>query len=872
VSAWCRSCGAGGQAGAACERCGAGLDLDAPAAGWVGLTFELPGRLRGRRVGICVGESAAGVEVHVSPKEPAVVVAPSTLATPAPGPASSLSAAARLLAAARRPADTPGQQWDPGILAAKGWAHANRSMGARRRLHDEAARLGWTDVVGAVPLTESERAWRRAHDAAVAGRVPELRGALAALPAEGYAARVELALPFAEAIAADAAWAPLLASWVQLALPGAAELAALTGAADWAGAMAAGAALLAPDRAEAWREATASFERGAVPAPVAPTPGWWATAAAWSRAVAGEPVADDLRLVAALELPLLEDLVDAGALDGSQVVQVPDATSRVTLLARLDPALLSDERLVEVGHVDEVARRCFLRRDRTAVDRLPSSPGVEHYAGLLELVDGGALDRERVRPETAAALEVVERARDAVRDGRTAIVPAPVLNDPTTWRLFEDDARTGRLAPDAELRASNPSFSQWCDLQRLLGLVWEARWQDAVDLGSSLLPSLSEERYADEAANLVAFGLTQLGQDGRAVELLEQALAGSYTEALLVNTSIVAARVGVDVAAPVMARLVREAPSPELQCAAMLRAVRVWDEAHGRAFPPELLGPLELALRSDCSLADYVPLVRVAVRVGADVLLRLPEPPGEKAGPFRLALARVRFDRAQDGGHRELADAYVAVGREFGRTEWFEDEWSRLRAQLRDSVYVDFGRAVGSAIFIDAVLQAWPELFPERDRMLLASQAGAHLANAVDSPLSNEALSRFFIGPIDQFLQREPELDQVEARAVAENFHRTLASAGVAFVVHAERQMEEPAGQLLARLEQQPAHRLAIGVELRRVIERAEQCMHTVDVLVDRLGRLESRAATPEAVGRTAAITTRLQTWRQRAAALRARV
>ena len=87
--------------------------------------------------------------------------------------------------------------------------------------------------------------------------------------------------------------------------------------------------------------------------------------------------------------------------------------------------------------------------------------------------------------------------------------------------------------------------------------------------------------------SLRAFALHQLGRPAEALSCLEAAMAGAYTEALLVNTAIIAADADPTLATRYFTRLIAEAPTAELQITAMHKAIRVWLQTPDLALPSE---------------------------------------------------------------------------------------------------------------------------------------------------------------------------------------------------------------------------------------------------------------------------------------------
>jgi hypothetical protein len=839
---WCRACGSADQPGAICTSCGVSLLPWPGSVSRIGLTYELAGKLKvTRRAAICTDEGGAEVTLHVSPKHSALAVQVDELPEPSAMVDSRLSPAARLQFAAT---DASGSsKWDRALLQQRATHMGHRSLEEARQFANEALLLGWPEVLAGLPLTPSEKAWRRAHDAACDGRLDELRAVLLELPPSGYHQRSQLLMPYLGALRSDPeAWQPLIQPWVDAGLPQSDVLASVvTGEWDEASSMLA--PLLSQERRGVWSEVFDDLSDIPRLAPIVASPGWWQAASVFGRGSAGENVDSLFGVVSNLDLELLDDLIDAGALVSPDVEVVNTSKHAAFLLARVDPGSMTDGQVTEVVHTSESLRRAFLRRDRKALDELADTPSGRHYLALADSLDGRPFAVDDLTEDAQRTLGLVDRSRAALLDGSTTEVAAPILRDPTLWGRFEDLAQNGKLSPTPDTREEHPSFSCWCDLQRLMGLLWEERWADAARLGSRLADSLSDEQLQDEALNLAAYALSQQHQSEDGLKLLERALDGSYTESLLINTSLLAAEVDPDLAARHLARVVDEAPTAELRAAALRRAVAVWGEAPDQeTFPPVLVKALDRVVRAGCSFEDYVVFMSLAARVAPKLALDLPTPDPDRRGVHRLLRAQARFKIEDEFGFLDLADEFVAVYKESGRTEWFDDEWVPFSAFLRESVFVEFGKALGSASVIDRVCLAAPELFSTRERMVLLGQAGAHFAAAFaedGSTLNEQAFQKFFFTPIEGFLAERHLLEPGESEYVAQNFHRTLFIAGLWLLSVGRDDIADPYNTLVQRLRWDTQNRPAIRRQMSALLDSASTTQTLGDRVHDRLMRLE---------------------------------
>nr|NLI49227.1 hypothetical protein [Propionibacterium sp.] len=749
------------------------------------------------------------------------------------------SPATRLLHVAGQP--PKGAQWNVEWLRQQ-VSPLCQDLRALRRLFDESLTLGWQHILEWAPLSHSEKAWRTAHHAAATGDVPRLRTALASLPPQGYADRALLVTPHLAAVRADGdAWRPVAQTLVSSqADRGLEVLVAALGAP--AKALENAARLLPDAAAGTWQPVLDGFDSGRriPPPPKAEGAAHWLAASLISSDTETNLDARVAQVVGA-GTALLDDLVDAGRLTGAAAFDQA-GEARPYLQARLAPERLTPDELRAVGHVDEFARRCFLARDRATLFGLDPTPRVRHYQALLDVVEGATPDPERLDAATLATLALPDQALAALKAGEARTLPPAVAADGSLWPLFSELAITGQLLPDASRPADHP-LNTWIALKRLLGLLWEGRWSDAVDHGQQLMPHLTDERMRDEAANLTAFALDQLGRSQEALSLLRDALSGLYTENLLVNASLIAGKVSPDVGVRYLARLVDEAPTEDLQRAALWRALDLWSGS-GEPFPQVLIPIIQRFLAHPASVADYLSTADIAAVAIPAEMVHLPNPGGEFDGPYRIMTAAARFRCEATYLLSHLAAEYIAVHKQVGRPDWWNDRWKEWVERVEDSVFVDFGEALGSAVFIDTVLEQAPALFTPRQRFVLAPQAGAHLAaNAAKQEewLTDQAFQKFLFGPADAFLGVRGQFSADEAAYLARNLSTCLLQAGFRSLGAMRDSYADRYNTLGARLRQDPENRFSLLLQQQQILERiVAGPLVLLDGCLQRLRRLGS--------------------------------
>lgn len=780
---WCRACGADVPVphSMVCPKCQWSLELAGFPDSVVGLVFSTPGKLLvNKRLGICVAATDAEAHIHYSAKDTQVIPITELPTVNEDRSHRELSPSARLQAAARAAlAGDVSAKWDSETLleAAGSWALV--SIGTMRSLLDEAVQLGWPEVVEWIALSAQEKAWRQAHAAAVAGDHQGLLGHLGELPGSGYRARVDLVMPFLSVALLDpTAWISALSldedspgEHTQVirdilqgpSSTGIARLGALLGDNGW------------PERGSYWRSAGEHIEVTATDEITAQACPRWVALFRYYEFLGGRPATRSEGSIATLPAPLIDDLIDMGSLTpDSNLSEFPTDTQRY-MRGRLRPATLTAEDLIQLGHYRELARRALIDENTTLMGTIGDGDDrVAHYRELLKVVRKRPYDADVLQEDAAQLILLAERARKALASGATSQLPGPVLREPTLWRLFEAEAQQGSLAPGS---GDPVEFVHWAGLHRLLGLLWEGAWDAAIGLGESLIETLTIERFQDEALNLTAFAMTRRGDAESALGLLDRALEGDYSEALLVNTSLLASSARPELAVKYFARLVSEAPTTALRIAALRRAVDVWSGDEAENFPPELIPGLRSVLSGECPFDDYAALIDMAAVAEPSLVLQLPDRGGDFSGPWRAARAYARFSLEPDFFLSDLAEVWMAIRREYHNSEWARTQFLAFVKSLRSTLFCDFGDAPGSALGADALIVNGADLLADEDYFVLACQAGAHLSatfRADESVLNEAAFDKFFERPIERFQRVQTSMEANDREFVARMLSLTL--------------------------------------------------------------------------------------------------
>lgn len=868
---WCRACGrrTNGER-PACDSCGVTLSRS-PQAGpsRLGLAYALRGKwLVNKQYGICVAEGDHAVTLHLSEEEDREV-AVSDLGAPSDLVPESLSPAGRFIHAGRlEPERGPRTQWQTDWLLSMAGQLLESDIGARRQLADEALDRGWSEIFAWVALTPAEKVWMCAHASALQGDLDFLYNNLQMLPPDGYDDRVRLLLPFLPRLRDESArWLELIAAWdVHGPLDAAGLRALLSG--SFAELAEAGSGLLAgplgrPQEAQQWRDAAAGIESGSVGAPLVADAPAWTAAEAYVRGMGGATLDAEVSRVASLDLALLDDLIDREAftpqVDAVAVPQEP----RFHLRARLRPEDLSDEALHDCGHFGELARRHFLARNRDELRRLDGHPAARHYEALLEVLNGASPDATRLRPEAVQVLTIASRAREAVAKGAARQLPGPILDDPSLWALFAEAARAGELVADDADRERAPGFAPWIDVQRLLGLVWEQRWEEASDLGVALRSTI-QGPLAAEVTNLAAFALYQQGRDEDSLQLLEEALSGPYTEALLVNASILAATLAPAASSRHFARIFRETSSEELRVAAMERAVDVWlATKDAPTFPEELKEPLRIVLHGNCTFEQYCSFARLAANFHPRMMAMATDPGGERTHPYEFNRARARLITDDDYHVPDLTRDLLRVYRYVGEASWFRSDWDAIVGLFREASFVDFGEALGSATFFDKVNVEAPELLSTTDRLFMVPQAGAHFAAAFSNSgdvLNEAAFEKFFFRPAEEIIANTHGFDDGGREALSSNLSKTLAIATSNYLMTLKEASAKTYNPLVQQVGWDQQNRFALLRQMRSILDRDLEHIRFAERALERMNRL--RLADDDHRRRVRLLTEMMDEWR----------
>lgn len=685
----------------------------------------------------------------------------------------------------------------------------------RRTAALDALRRGRPELTADLGLSANGLTWYRAYTACVAGDTEALIGQLEQLPQKGYAARADLLLARAVDLAADnSPLAARAAAQLRLVDDPSLDTRALAAVLTRAEPQAAMELLLpyAEHLAEAdpriqTDKALAEHIAGSANTPTEPDADGLNTAPAaralfaYLRGMDGATVDDRLDDLRDLPLVLLDELIDRAALTES-VAQDPrwPRQSASYLRCRLAPDGASDTEIKEAMFTAEMARRAFLTHSPGALDTLPADdPAVRHYAALESWRRSRrCTNPDNLRPQARALAESAEQFHSSVADiGAYAPLPPDLAADPTTWPLFEAEARGGalRLAP-AE-RGRHPELAQWLDLHRVQGLIFDRDWENAADAGDRLAARTTDDAVRAEALNMAALAKVRSGETAAGAERLDRALAAAENTSLHVNAALVARVGGCLPALPHLAAVAASTADGRLADNAVNLATRLWfDDDAVPDYPDALRGIVRTALSRPLDDKLCRRLLQVASSNDTTWLAREQEPfvaNDQQADMLRFYRTRAR---ARTNGCTEtlasVAEVLGQLASESPRPPWVSDELEQLEQLLDDGVHCDFGQAAYLSPAIDTLLTA--EVLSPTMRLLLPAQAGAHLA--AHAALSGDFLTvaaeqRLLLDACDRFDAGEPALSDAGRQVLGLELARCLRVAAVALVKATDSAFDE---------------------------------------------------------------------------------
>lgn len=384
-----------------------------------------------------------------------------------------------------------------------------------------------------------------------------------------------------------------------------------------------------------------------------------------------DPGAESVVVDTATPASILDDLLDGGVRIEAATDQsgTPvDRSLHAYIVARTEPEQLTSPEVVSLGFGDEALRR-YWAGDVTVEAALPigAAQDAKAYRAAVQAGDNGDKSSSIGDPLLRELCDViVSKGTDSPSEA--------LLSDQSVWRELIGAGVLGssRTGPLGEL------FAGVSALTRAATALYEWHWDDARSIALDGLREARAEALRDELLNIVACALWLSGQPEPALAALDNALEGGYTDALLINASVVATELEHDSAIDRFVKLAKEAPNAHQRAVAAERALVLWDNDDARiwegdddeSLPYEIRDALRPLIREQLAEDRYLRLLRVlANRDDAWLAAQRDDAFGANAG---TAVARVF--RARAAG----LDKYVAaLGAELGKAgaaDWLRQE------------------------------------------------------------------------------------------------------------------------------------------------------------------------------------------------------
>jgi hypothetical protein len=470
-------------------------------------------------------------------------------------------------------------------------------------------------------------------------------------------------------------------------------------------------------------------------------------------------------------LAVVDDLIDAGVVtDLATATAGRPPADRVYLTARLAPDFLDTEELRGLGHRDELVRRQLL----SGADVTDTECVLGRHAAMVDLLS-------RKRPDDVVTDSVLPAHREAARalagmitgaengERPAALLTDALLADRTTWlpvvQLFGTDAL--RDAGEEFVRRFS-EFFEWLSLVAAREHLFLADWHRAIDAARGCLELATAETVRDEAQNLLACGLHNLGDHAAALRELEAAIEGSYSVALLANIGVVAAHLDTELAAGHLARIAREAPTITMRVNAAHQALvmwrgdrtKIWRGAEGeqQTLPTVLREPLRSIVTERIGLDDFRLIVAAMARFDAEWLAA---PSSLKISPHRQSLAaRYYVALAAQDMFLSVVEVLATVQDWSTAPEWLVSERDNLVDQTMEFLLEHLNDPDNTAGVIAHALVTKVRGLAPRTEILLALLAVASLAYHITN--SDEELADAIVELFRQHRHRIQRLAEEE--------------------------------------------------------------------------------------------------------------
>lgn len=466
-------------------------------------------------------------------------------------------------------------------------------------------------------------------------------------------------------------------------------------------------------------------------------------------------------------LAVVDDLIDRGLVTAA--VARRSAEEDTYLTARLSPERLTAEQIVELDHRDEVIRRSLISGNLELIGADSERPLGRHAAmvGLLSNKRLEDVSLDQVLPahrETARHLVAMIRGTEQGQEP-ASLLHEDLLADRTAWlpliRIFGTD-RLRDASQEPVRRFSG--FFEWLGLVAAREHLFLADWRRAADAARSCLELASEEAVRDEAQNLLACALHNLGDHNAALRELDEAIEGGYSVALLANIGVVSGWLDSELAARHLARIVREAPTIAMRANAARQALAAWlgdstkiwqgEEGERRTLPTVLREPLRSVVVEDIGIEDFRLLLSAMAQFDADWLTA---PTSLRGSPHQGTLEMRYYLAMARDGFLPVVEVFATIRGWDDAPEWLVVERDKLVDQTLEYLLEHLNDPDNAAGVIAHALVTKVHGIAPRSEILLVLLAVASLAYH----LSNQdgELAPAIVDLFREYQRRVPALD-----------------------------------------------------------------------------------------------------------------
>jgi hypothetical protein len=537
------------------------------------------------------------------------------------------------------------------------------------------------------------------------------------------------------------------------------------------------------------------------------------------------PAGQRLRVSTETPASVVDDLIDRGIaveLAGNSLDAATDPNQAGLaryLRARLDPQSLTSADVLELQFGEESVRR-YLSGDDSVRTAIPAS--IEHDIQVLRAAVSGG------EPSAPASDPLIQELSSLLSSSSRVAPSELLLSDQSVWQVLID-AGVGGGAGGGPLAER---FAGVSSLSRSVRALFEWRWDDARSIAKNGLRIVRREDVRDELLNVMACALWLKGDTEPALAALDTALGGEYTDALLLNASVVASELEHSTARERLVRIAREAPSAHQRAMAAERALilwinddeRIWEE-DDETLPVEIRDSLRPLIREPLPEDRYLRIVKVLASHDNDWLARQPD----SAFGANANSPSTRIFKARAAGLDDFAEALAVELKRGNHPEWVVRERDSV-VEAAIEVLFERNDELSAAIFGLTLIDAGLPM-PTEQRVPLKCLTVASIAANVD-PEESEPNERF----IDFIIEAHADLSSVDAddrerlASLVTIAAERLATAYFRFRYHEFDEAIDAYNAMMAKIQTIPSRNLNLPVVRDAFGPVSRFCSETWDI------------------------------------------